>query len=360
MLKSLQLENFTGFPKADLSFGKNLNVIIGENGTGKSHLLKAAYVALAVSAEAAKDAPPEGPSKARLQTALADKLIGVFKPDALRRLVRRKVGRDKCRLRFTFSDARWDLDFGFSTLAESQVSLHTAPTACVDQRPVYLPTRELMSLVPKFVPLYETYSLPFEQTWRDTCLLLGLEAKPGQRRAEVKALLPPLEAAMGGVVQSDPTGRFHLKLPSGKMEMFLVAEGLRKLATVAQLVANGVLKNQGYLFWDEPEANLNPKMVKTIAQTILQLAANGIQVFIATHSLFLLRELHIGQQGEFKSLDTHCFGLHLSEDEEFRVEQGPTMDDVGDITSLDEELQQSQRYMDTEYKAQGSGNQTKH
>ena len=44
MLKSLKLQNFTVFPEADLKFGKNLNVIIGENGSGKSHLLKAAYM----------------------------------------------------------------------------------------------------------------------------------------------------------------------------------------------------------------------------------------------------------------------------------------------------------------------------
>lgn len=41
MLKSLHVENLTVFTNADFTFGKNLNVIIGENGTGKSHVLKA-------------------------------------------------------------------------------------------------------------------------------------------------------------------------------------------------------------------------------------------------------------------------------------------------------------------------------
>ncbi|WP_281258757.1 hypothetical protein [Avibacterium endocarditidis] len=43
------------------------------------------------------------------------------------------------------------------------------------------------------------------------------------------------------------------------MEIPLVAEGLRKLAMVARLVATGTLLDKGCLFWDEPEANLNPK-----------------------------------------------------------------------------------------------------
>ena len=40
MLKRLHIENFTVFPKADLDFGKNLNIILGENGAGKSTLVK--------------------------------------------------------------------------------------------------------------------------------------------------------------------------------------------------------------------------------------------------------------------------------------------------------------------------------
>ncbi|RYD38072.1 MAG: ATP-binding protein, partial [Verrucomicrobiaceae bacterium] len=52
MLQSLHIENLTVFPKADLTFGKNLNIFIGENGLGKTHLLKAIYAGIAASAEA--------------------------------------------------------------------------------------------------------------------------------------------------------------------------------------------------------------------------------------------------------------------------------------------------------------------
>jgi predicted ATP-dependent endonuclease of OLD family len=117
---------------------------------------------------------------------------------------------------------------------------------------------------------------------------------------------------------------------------------------VARLVATGSLLDKGYLFWDEPEANLNPKIIKTIAKTILQIAASGIQVFIATHSLFLLRELHVLKKREFSSFDTRCFGLHIGDDGAVNVQQGNTMDDIGEITALDEDLQQSERYIDTE------------
>lgn len=47
MLKSLRLRNFTLFRDTTFQFGKNLNVVIGENGTGKTHILKAAYSGIA-------------------------------------------------------------------------------------------------------------------------------------------------------------------------------------------------------------------------------------------------------------------------------------------------------------------------
>jgi energy-coupling factor transporter ATP-binding protein EcfA2 len=348
MLESLHIENLTVFPNADLVFGKNLNVVIGENGAGKSHVLNAAYAAIAVSAARPKDVGTGLPTKSQLQTALADKLQAVFRPHRLGRLVRRKLGRGTCRLSYKFDTQKLDLAFTFSTVARTEVTVQTVPTARAEKLPVFLPTRELLSIYPGFVSLYETTQLQFPETWRDTCILLGAPLAKGPREHRIKGLLVPIEEAMGGSVELDKAGRFYLNLASGSMEMHLVAEGLRKLATVARLIATGSLLDKGYLFWDEPEANLNPKVIKTVSRTILQIAATGIQVFIATHSLFLLRELHILQQREFKKLDSRCFGLHLLSDGTVNVQQGKTMEDVGHIAALDEELQQSERYIDTE------------
>ena len=102
------------------------------------------------------------------------------------------------------------------------------------------------------------------------------------------------------------------------------------------------------MFWDEPESNLNPKTIKLIAQTVLNLCKSGIQVFIASHSLFLLRELDIlSQREEFKQVKSHFIGLHKGEDG-VDVQQGDTIDDIGQIDALKEELSQSDRYLHVE------------
>lgn len=348
MLKSLHLENFTVFSKADFKFGKNLNIIIGENGLGKTHILKAAYSILAVSSRGVKDSGAANPTKSHLQTAVAAKLRGVFKPDELGRLARRQAGRASSTVVCHFNEKKFDIGFSLNTSSKSEVKIDHTPSAWIKNTSVYLPTRELLTIYPGFVSLFETTYLQFEETWRDTSVLLGAPLAKGPREKKIQELLAPLEDAMGGKVILDESGRFYLKTSTGRIEMHLVAEGFRKLATIARLIATGSLLDKGYLFWDEPESNLNPRIIKTVARTILQVAASGIQVFIATHSLFLLRELHILQKREFEKLDTRCFGLHIQEDGAVTVEQGETMDDVGSITALDEDLQQSERYIDTE------------
>lgn len=346
-IKSLQLKNLTVFQDVDLKFSDGLNLIAGENGSGKTHILKMCYSIVDSCTSLDPAVAEQRPSKAELAVSVARKLVGVFRPDELGRLVRRQPGRNRCEVRCFFTNLR-RITFSFNTTSKKEVTIDQCPLKWVEKRPVYLPPRELMTIAPGFVSLYETTHLEFEETYRDTCLLLGAPLARGPRETKIKELLIPMEEAMGGKVESDASGRFYLKTPSGKMEIHLVAEGLRKLAMVARLVATGSLIDKGFLFWDEPEANLNPKVIKSVAKTILHLCQSGIQVFVATHSLFLMRELDILRQtAEFKDTPARFFGLHPG-DNGVVVQQGESIDDIGEITSLQEELSQSDRYLESE------------
>ncbi|MGK4007142.1 AAA family ATPase [Sorangium sp. So ce1036] len=347
MIRSLHVKNFTVFSEADLDFGQHLNVLVGENGTGKTHVLKLAYSILATSWEEGRKPNAASPTKAALQTRLADKLVNVFRPEALGRLARRRQGRERCDVRMSCTNEAWDIAFGFSTQSKSDVSIDALPTEWVDAAPAYLPTRELLTIYPGFVSVYANHYLEFEETWRDTCLLLGAPLKRGVKEKRVRELLSPLEEAMGGAIELDKNGRFYFRSASGRMEMPLVAEGLRKLGMLARLIATGALLDKGCLFWDEPEANLNPRIIKKVASSIVDLSLGGIQVFIATHSLFLLREIEMLLARKEGEVDARFFGLHLS-DTGVSVQQGPSVDDMGTIAALDEELEQSDRFLSSE------------
>lgn len=343
MVRSLELRNFTVFAEADLEFSPGLNVVLGENGTGKSHLLRVLYSALSANQGST-------PTKASLQQQLAERLNGVFRPDSLGRLVRRRPGRTRCEIAVRFGTNDNEVRFNFATNSQTEVVVETVPAEALPDMPVFLPTRELLTVFPGFVALYEERYVEFEENWRDLCLLLQRPGVRGRREEQARALLEPIERAIGGKVELDQNGRFYLNSPGrARLELPLVAEGHRKLAMIARLVATGSLLDQGVLCWDEPEASLNPRLVQSAAGVILALAGSGVQVILATHSLFLMRELDLLLRGDGRAVPARFFGLAFDEGGAVEVSQGPSIDDIPEIVSLDEELAQSERYLAAEH-----------
>jgi len=104
MLESVTLKNFTVFSEAHFNLATRLNVIVGENGAGKTHVLKLAYSAVYVSAKGNKELGSTNPTKAQLQTAVDSKLNAVFNPEQLGRLARRdRRGKQRCEVNCLFS-----------------------------------------------------------------------------------------------------------------------------------------------------------------------------------------------------------------------------------------------------------------
>lgn len=346
MLRRLDVRNLTVFRAADFHFCAGVNVIIGENGSGKSHLLKTAYALTAAGAERNGSPSPATPIKSTLQRTLATKLINVMRPESLGRLVRRRTGRQRCRVALEFEDSALDCAIGFTAANRSEVNVDGCPAAWQEKAPVFLPAHELLTLYPGFVAVYDGHYLEFDESHRDTCVLLGQPLPRDSRKDLAAVQIEPIEREMGGTVELDANGRFYLRaLGKGRIEMPLVAEGHRKLAMLARLIATGSLLGSGYLFWDEPEANLNLRLIRSVALAILGLARDGVQVFVATHSLFLLRELEVlSKTDDFGDVDQRYFALAIGTDG-VCVEQGDMADELQTLILLDKNLQQSDRYL---------------
>lgn len=345
MLHTLTVKNFTVFESAEFAFSSGLNVVIGENGTGKSQLLKLGY-ALAATSYAQSSAPRQG--KEEMQRAVADKLVATFRPEGLGRLVSRQQGRNRCEVAVHFfAPENAGYSFSFATNSRSEVKLEQAPVAYLDAASVFFPTREMLSVFPGFAAAYRARELEFDETYYD--LALALDARPlkGKRPDNVAQLIGNLETVMNGSVEVQ-NGRFYL-LPKnegrGRIEMPLVAEGIRKLAMLTYLLINGVLRNRSTLFWDEPETNLHPQLIQHVAKTLVLLASAGLQVVIATHSLFLLRELQIQLQllPPKKALPRY-FTLSEAGGTTI-VSTGSTIEELEPLAMLDADLAQTERYL---------------
>lgn len=304
MIKTLDLKNFTVLPDAHYEFSPGLNVFVAENGMGKSHLLKILYALTTFGLGSGQD------SKNILQAELEKHLKENFRAEEVFRLVRRVQGSKRCTVECSFAEPTASVEFSISSRVG--LSLKKIPRSFTSGS-VFFPTRELMSLCPWFVPAYELYHLEFERSWRDTCQLLQAPGRKGPRSSAMTSILKVLQTALGGeVILNGDSGRFYMKSNSsawtGTIEMPMVAEGLRKLAMLYRLIQTGTFEDRRVLFWDEPEANLNPKYIRQLARCIWALATNGIQVFVASHSMILLREFMISQV-KAKSQEVRWFSL---------------------------------------------------
>jgi energy-coupling factor transporter ATP-binding protein EcfA2 len=287
----LSVRKFTAFEDATFEFAPGVNTFIGENGTGKSHVLKLVYAVQEAlrRAEASKGRPGAGIDHFESRdAALAAMLAQVFLPDELGRLVRRAPGPQTAEIELHWEGAQITLSLD----ALGQVSSQASGDFSGLKRAVFLPPREVLSLFPGFISAWQERESSFDRTYYDLCVALDARPMRGPRPPLLSALLTPIEQALGGPVVME-NGRFYLKLSDGDMEAPLVAEGLRKLAMIAYLIANGSLTANGFMFWDEPEANLNPKLAALAGGIVFGLADAGVQTFLATHDYALASEISL-------------------------------------------------------------------
>jgi energy-coupling factor transporter ATP-binding protein EcfA2 len=327
-LRHLELHRFTAFETAKFEFIPGVNVLIGENGTGKSHLLKLIYVLSESVRRFVSGVGLDGARRAlTLDELLTEMFQGVFQPDELHRLVRRGVGRRKARI-----VAMWEENKTVRRLEVTLTSLGRLTAISDDLLPdlepsVFIPTREVLSIYPGFISSYLKRESAFDRTFYDLCVALDSKPLRGSRDAKRRALLEPLEEVLGGRVVNE-NGRFYVKLADGDMEAPLVAEGIRKLGMIAYLIINGSLSENGFLLWDEPEASMNPRLTRLAGQVALGLARSGIQTWIATHDYLLTSELSLAAETS-TSRDTSFFALARdSQSEGSMVEAGARLGDL--------------------------------
>lgn len=290
-ISRVKLENFTAFSELDFKPSPGINVLVGENGTGKTHLMKVMYAACAVS---------------KNEQHFGEKLTRVFMPSgwAPGRLVRRKRGSSECRA--TVYNEKKNLSVQFSSHLKSLDSPKGFKTRgrenwCSGKiQSAYIPAKEVLSNARGFRSLYEERQIHFEETYQDIIRLACLPPLRDSKIQEQKNLLKRIQGVLGGTVYATGFDEFFLKCPGGDLEFSLLAEGLRKLGLLWVLIQNGILRKGSVLFWDEPEANLNPGLFEVLIGVLLELQRQGVQIFLATHDYVILKELDLSRKPDDK------------------------------------------------------------
>ena len=282
-LTRIEAETFTVFENISIPFSEGLNILIGENGLGKTHIMKLAYAACRAS---------------KHDVSFPQKTAMLFRPDqsSLGRLVNRNKNGNykacvsvesdtaKIGMSFTTRTRKWDADVTTEDRWIRQMS---------DLTSVFIPAKEILSNSWNLDAAVKMGNVEFDDTYLDIIAAAKVDISRGVDSAEKKKNLKILQKISTGkvTVQED---RFYLKPGTqAKLEFNLVAEGLRKIALLWQLIKNGTLEKGAVLFWDEPEANINPKYIPVIAELLLMLESEGVQIFITTHDYFLSKYIEV-------------------------------------------------------------------
>ncbi|MFR9235272.1 MAG: AAA family ATPase [Eisenbergiella massiliensis] len=145
----------------------------------------------------------------------------------------------------------------------------------------------------------EKNNVKFDDTYIDIINSARIDISVGRNSAERDKKLKAIEKIIGGTVVYDgQKDEFYLKIGNSRQEFNLVAEGIRKMALLWQLVKNGTLEKGSVLFWDEPEANINPLYLSIITDMLLELQRDGVQIFISTHDYVLAKYFEIHRREE--------------------------------------------------------------
>lgn len=282
MITRFKALNFTVFTDLNVEFSSGINIFVGQNGTGKTHLMKAVYSACCLIDK-------------KIDTPFDRKINGVFAPNSIGRLVHRAVGRNSGHITIYRQKDNEAKERSITLKLTNQNKAEVKQNAwTIDEsvEAVFIPVKDMLANAPGFRSLFSQKKLAYEEVYLDIIDKAFVPIARGKLSPEREKLLSILNEAMSGrVIEKNET--FYLKNKNGELEFPLLAEGFRKLGLLYRLIQNESLTHGSMLFWDEPEANLNPHLSQTVVKILLELSKMGVQIFISTHDYVLLKEFQL-------------------------------------------------------------------
>ena len=303
-IERVSIENFTVFDKIEIDFCKGVNIFIGENGTGKTHLLKALY------------------AHNQWELLLHERCL--VEPSVIATVFHEDEVLHSEQVDSILSD--YFNRTNIKRYPSKKMVFNVLPIWGVKFHSIYIPAKDMLSMS-KILKINDKYSksLDLDKTLVDI-IKLAQNLVPDEPSELAMKIAPRLEGIIDGTVfvkESDLT--FWVRKRSGlEVPFSMEAEGFRKLGLLWQLLMNESITKDTILFWDEPEANLNPTLIPVLVDILLELSKEGVQIFLATHEYNLARyfdlkrankedvKFHSLYKGEDKQI--YCESFHIYQD----------------------------------------------
>ncbi|MCL2054011.1 MAG: AAA family ATPase [Oscillospiraceae bacterium] len=328
----VEIKNLTVFEDTAIDFCEGVNVLIGENGTGKTHLMKFIYGTLMCSYnyELLQRDKTNG-----TQIFDANKLFNTTARSLMRAeniynsIVKVKTDSSthynyeidslsSCKVFYNEGHFRFDWSFvsdpngygaggagggagglddtrAYGILPAFMLPPNAEPkgdyillvvpyNTKFENNAVFIPAKDMVTHSNGFpsIARRRKREMPFDDTLLDiidTALQSNLDNIP----SIALNVIPILERSIGGKVIVENNDFYVQKNCGNKIKFSAEAEGIKKIGLLWRLLMNESITKDTILFWDEPEANINPKLIPVIVEILLELSRQGVQIFAATH-----------------------------------------------------------------------------
>ena len=288
-LDKLYLENFTVFDKMEIEFSSGINVFIGENGTGKTHMLKILYSFLE------SNTLMQNSKMLFFETLckcfLSDNFKELFKSADKKLLTQISANNKQYIYQAEGSDNiphKDELEVPFKNIEiklqiDGQRSKEDSPT-------VFIPAKDMLTHSGLEKDYTERY-IPFDKSLIDILNKSGV-SELRSLSPESQDMLDSIKQIIGGSVLFEKN-KYYILHENHKISFQYEAEGFKKLSVLWRLIETGILSKGAVLFWDEPEANINPQNIPMLTDMLFTLQKSGIQIFVATHNYVLAKYLEL-------------------------------------------------------------------
>jgi putative uncharacterized protein recF3 len=180
--------------------------------------------------------------------------------------------------------------------------------------------------------------------------------KRTQTDSVVRDLIEMIEESIGGTFILDEQHNIVFKRLNLSDSNISVSASLHEITSAQQAFidllislkfyeinhnVSDVIKNTIMLF-DLPETDLHPKQIRLMANVLFELVNRDVikQLFVTTHSLFLMREFELLNAAQKQRLSKRFISLDNNQ-----IEQGNDLSDLNNVSILDESLAQADRYL---------------
>ena len=297
--KKIFIKKFTVFENEEISFCNGINVIIGENGTGKTQLLKLLYM--------------ESLYRSSNSTFLcglpmlfgADFNVGncvmssAFADDAM--VASGTIQHEDITLSANFEKSPAGSLFPYQS---SGVDSSFAVESRRIRPPIFIPTKDMLTM-PNITRIADKYKAALDIDFTLTEIIKKAEnIIPATTPEFVSQLAQNIEGEIGGTVHFNENRKiFQINKTNGSEIPFSgESEGYKKLGLLWRLLMNESITEDTLLLWDEPEANISPKLLPLLVHVLLELAKRGVQIIITTHEYNLARYFDIREDKDVSVL----------------------------------------------------------